>query len=288
MAESPFVGSPEHKALFCRTLTETHDPFDPDRIDWPAIDADSRRRIAALPFWRDAIYDERNAHRKLQALAAAQDDPVLAAAFALQGTEEGRHARIIAGMLRAYGIEAEPRPDAPAPVNPEFAFVKLGYGECCDSFFAFGLFRLAERSGFFPKALTQVFEPIVQEEARHILFFQNWIAYVRASRPALHRLVHRLNCARGLSLSIWSRIRIAHAMQGSERASLRRDEASAFTGFALRPFLELCLAENRRRLAPYDARLLRPTLIPGLVGNAVKLLPRNKAPDPDALDAEAA
>ena len=51
---------------------------------------------------------------------------------------------------------------------------------------------------------------------------------------------------------------------------------SAFGEFKLRSFLELCLAENARRLSVYDPRLLRPTLVPGTVKLLVKVLPRGR------------
>lgn len=277
MSESLAIGSEEHKTLFCRTLIDTHDPYDAAKIRWPEIDDTSRRRIAGIPFWNDAMFDERNANAKLEMLAGAQTDKLLQEAIALQGREEGRHARIIEGMLRAYAIPVDAVRATVPPLNPEWAFVKLGYGECFDSFFSFGMFRMAERSGFFPKPLVDAFEPIVQEEARHILFFQNWIAYVRANRPVTHRPVHRLNCARGLALTVWSRVKIAFDLKGGGK---KRDggEKEAFAGgLALRPFLETCLAENQRRLAPYDARLLRPTLIPALIRQVVKVLPRGRA-----------
>jgi len=279
------IGSEEHKTLFCRALIDTHDPYDPAAIRWPAIDRTSRDRIAALPFWQDAIADERNAHRKLEALAAQQDDPLLAEALALQGREEGRHARIIEGLLRAYDIPVAPQPAATTPTDPEFAYMKLGYGECCDSFFAFGMFKIAERSGFFPKPLVQVFEPIVQEEARHIVFFQNWIAYVRANRPLLHRPLHRLTSARSLALSVWTRARIGLSLT---RGGKTAKPAEGFGGVSLRQYLELCQAENARRTASFDPRLLRPTLIPGLVGGAIRLIPRRPKPDTNQVGARPA
>ena len=266
------IGSSAHKTLFCRALIDTHVPFDVARIAWPAIDATARARIAALPFWSDAIGDERAAARKLALLAARQSDPLLAEAIALQGREEARHAAIIEGLLRAYGIAAVPPPEAPAPAKVEWAYVKLGYGECFDSFFAFGMFKLAARSGFFPQGLVELIEPVVQEEARHILFFQNWIAHGRANRSLLDRAAHRLNCARGLMVSVWTRLRFALAMRGGGG----KPTSFPASGLTLRGFLELCLAENARRLAPYDARLLRPKLAPALASAVLRLLPRDR------------
>ncbi|HEY1250030.1 MAG TPA: hypothetical protein VGH97_02505, partial [Thermoanaerobaculia bacterium] len=49
---------------------------------------------------------------------------------------------------------------------------------------------------------------------------------------------------------------------------------SAFGDVTLRSFLELCIAENERRLAPYDARLLRPMIVPPVIKALVRVLPK--------------
>jgi len=103
---------------------------------------------------------------------AMLDDPVFSKAIELQGLEENRHARLLVALTSHYRIAVvTPPPFEPRSLENDFLFA--GFGECFDSFFAFGLFALAHDSGYFAPPLVAIFEPVIQEEARHILFFIN-------------------------------------------------------------------------------------------------------------------
>src|SRR4051812_49963556 len=42
-------GSDAHKAAFCRMLLDTHDPYKPAAIEWPALDAEARDPLLRPP-----------------------------------------------------------------------------------------------------------------------------------------------------------------------------------------------------------------------------------------------
>lgn len=257
------IGSEAHKHLFCRMLLDTFDPYKPAAIDWPELDTPSWERLTGLPFWHIAVTTEGDAAACMHAIAEHSGDPLIREAIALNAFEEQRHKNVLAAMIRHYGIEIGAEPPYLRPPNAEWAYLKTGYGECFDSFFAFGLFKLAKDSGFFPPDLVEVFEPIIQEEARHILFFVNWRAYMRARKPLLPSIVFSAQSVRAVVNRAIDRMRLGLADNNSN-LTMRGHQG---LGIDLKPraFMELCLQENERRMACYDARLLRPQLVPRCV-----------------------
>jgi hypothetical protein len=271
-------GSEAHKALFCRTLLDTFNPYKPAVIDWPELDAQARERLVSLPIWDIAVQTEGRARLNVASYAAVVRDPLLREAVELNAFEEGRHKHVLANLVTAYGITLAPEPEYVRPRDPEWAFMVTGYSECIDSFFAFGLFESAKRSGFFPAALVDTFEPVMQEEARHILFFSNWAAHRGGQIPVVQKpwfLVRRIG---GMGLQALGRVRTALELR-------RADAGDDFTmqvpdeigDIDLRTLATTCVSENERRLAPYDPELLRPRMVPTLVGLALRFVPGGTA-----------
>src|SRR6201996_8472384 len=204
---APFrIGSEEHKRAFCSVLLDLFDPYKPSVLAWPKLPEDAQKRLTSLPFWDVAVETEGYASSRMQAMADIVTDPLIKESIALNAFEEGRHKLVIRNMLRFYGIPFEDNKPYGAPRHPEWAFILTGYGECFDSFFAFGLFKMAKDSGYFPPELVDVFEPVVQEEARHIMFFVNWVAWTAANKPLHERIWFRLRCLIALGRAALNRL----------------------------------------------------------------------------------
>lgn len=270
------IGSAEHCRMFCRMLLETHNPYKPAVIDWPTLSAEALKRVTSLPIWDIAVQTEGRASVRVKTFAQTTRDALLRQALDLDGSEEARHKEVLSKLVGAYGIPLAPEPDYPPPANPEWGWLVTGYSECIDSFFAFGLFEVARQSGFFPPELVETFEPVIQEEARHILFFVNWAEWYRRNLSWPARIGFRLKEWAVWAFLVWERIGIAKGIDADGAAN---DANFTLTGSAavgeqlsVKRMIELCLAENERRMAGYDRRLLRPTLVPRLARFALRFL----------------
>jgi hypothetical protein len=221
-------------------LLKTHNPYKPAVIAWPTLAPEALKRVTELPIWDIAVHTEGRASIRAQAFADSVRDPLLHAALAMDAAEEARHKVVLSKLVQAYGIALQPEPAYVAPKSAEWAWLVTGYGECIDSFFAFGLFEVARRSRYFPQELVDTFEPVMQEEARHILFFVNWSAWHRRTlswtrRPGFMMKVcaawvfliwERIAIARGLDRQSQLRCQFRHHRRGPDRCSGRTNPAA--------------------------------------------------------------
>jgi hypothetical protein len=268
------LGSEQHKQLFCRSFIESHLHYEPENLPWPELDSIALERLRGIPFWREALATEREAGVMVSAFAETVQDPVIREAIALQGVEEHRHGRLLEFLIHHYDIPiVEPSPVV-LPEKLDTAFLDFGYGECLDSFFAFGMFGIAQQARYMPDSLFTIFDPILHEEARHIVFFINWITYeqIKQGRGA---------AIRGLS-ALWHYGRsIRNLVQAFGGGGDEDQESQPFTASEaahfmddLTPelFLSVALRENTQRMSVFDPQLLQPRLSERLSGVALRVL----------------
>jgi hypothetical protein len=264
------IGSDAHRDAACGMFRDTFNPYRPSIIDWPELSPDALVRLTGLPIWDIAVQTEGKARLRMSAYGKSLADPAWREAIQRNAWEEGRHKDVLSNLVAAYGIRLAPEPVYREPRDPEWAYLVTGFCECVDSFFAFGLFAVAKRSGFFPPGLVDTFEPVIQEEARHILLFANWLAWHRRRLPLWRRVWFELRVAAVWVFLAWERIGIARGMDAGNGKPA--DHGFTLTGsksmseVELSPaaLMEVCLAENDRRFAGYDDRLLRPTTTPAM------------------------
>jgi len=263
------IGSAEHKERFCRQFVASHCRFNPATLAWPDLDEAALSRLRGIPFWEEVLYTERRAGAIVAAYARTIADPLVREAITLQGFEETRHAELLRVMIRRYGIAAEERPlDEPMGPDLRRAFADFGYGECLDSFLGFGVFKIARRSGFLPEPLFEIFDMLMREETRHIVFFINWMAWQETVRGRGARWLRGITGARYYCRAIG---RLLGTVRRGRRANDGKDfsatQASVFLeGFTFRSFVEECCAEHQRRMGEFDPELLQPRFLPKLAG----------------------
>jgi hypothetical protein len=272
-------GSEEHKRLFCKTLLDTHNPYKPAVIDWPKLDKETENRITSLPIWDIAVQTENRAGLYVSSYAEKISDPLLRKAVELDGFEERRHRHVLSNLVEAYGIKLAPEPAYGKPRDPEWAFMVTGYSECIDSFFAFGLFDAAKRTGFFPAELVDTFEPVIQEEGRHILFFVNWVAWWRHNMPWWRRPWFEFKVLGVWIFLVYERLGIASDVgNGQQDNNFTMSGASQLgADIDVGELIDVCLRENDRRLGIYDARLRRPRFVPFVARTARRFIRKKKA-----------
>ena len=260
-------GSDTHYRIFTALLRATYNPYKPAVLDWPVLEPDALNRITGLPIWDIAVQTENKAAARVAFYAQTVSSPALRDALLHMAGEEARHREVLSRLVAAYDIPMKPEPYYALPNDAEWGWLVTGFSECIDSFFAYGLFELARRSGYFPETLVETFEPVVQEEGRHILFFANWLAWYRARLSWWKRPWFELKIWAVWVFLIWERIGLAKTVDGLEGgdANFTMNGSSALSEeMDLQQLLAICLEEDKRRMAGYDSRLKRPTTVPFL------------------------
>jgi len=265
------AGSEAHKEQFCRQFMESYQEYDPETLPWPELDDAALARLRGVPFWQEVYHTEQRAGAIVNAFLPHVVDPVVREAVALQGVEETRHARLIRVMIDRYGIDATEQPLEKFPADLETAFIDFGFGECLDAFLGFGAFKTARESEFLPAAMFDIFDVLMFEETRHIVFFINYMAW-REKRRGHVALTRSLKSA-------WFYGRAARRLLGMVRRGQDANDGRDFSvtqanmfldGFSFRRFVEDCYRENARRMSVFDPDLMQPRLLPAVADLAVR------------------
>jgi hypothetical protein len=272
-------GSLEHRDLICREFINGFSSYEARTLPWPELNAATAARLRTIPFWSVLIRAEQAAAERARRIAANEADHAMREALGLLAYEKTRTASLIECMMRRYGIKAQ-RPPAERGRYSEWGFILSGAAETYNAIFAAGLFRLAETSLFLPSGLTAIFEQVMSEEARHVLFFHNWaILRTRCAPLPWPPVVMARRCA-ALMLHTVRIFGVGARIAANRQPSGAPDDFVAWTlahiggEVSLGELIELGAKELAERMDHFDPRLPRPYLVPKLLRLASPLLKR--------------
>jgi len=131
----------------------------------------------------------------------------------------------------------------------------------------------------------RIIETVLESNTKFIV---NWAAWHRRNMPLWRRPLFELKVLAVWTFLIWERIGIArdvgNGVQDNNFTVTGAQQVGA--DIDVGELIEICLAENTRRMSHYDSRLLRPFIVPALARLARRLLPSK--PKPSAEDRRAA
>ncbi len=115
---------------------------------------------------------------------------------------------------------------------------------------------------------------MVNEEGRHILFFVNWVAWHRRNMPWWRRPYFELKVLAVWIFLVYERMGIASDVSnGQQDNNFTVNGAEALgSDINVGELVALCVAENDRRLAPFDQRLKRPRFVPFMARQILRIM----------------
>jgi hypothetical protein len=248
------IGSYEYKKRFCQSLIDSHVLDNPASFQWPTLDPVSLEHLRSLPIWRDGLLAQHYTAQIVAAFAATIKDPMVKAAVTLQAQEQTRLVKIIRSFLSAYSIPTPALPTVVIPKNLEAAFIKVGYQNSLDLFWADGLREAAQKANVIPAVLDQRFDQLLAEQTRHTIFLVNWIAY---QKMKLNKRWGEWNAVPALLNRSGALINLI-AVFGPKDLDERPAATRWMARYTIEIFLKLCLCVHQTRMQTLGAGLLHP------------------------------
>ena len=148
--------------------------------------------------------------------------------------------------------------------------IDLAFDQYLDAFVLWGWFSVAREQQYLPEALLNVWEPILDEDARHSLFFANWSAGQQFSLGNSWRRLRSLGQHGSEFLGLWDRFG-----RRIEDATLPKTASSTdiFMGqLTAKQLLTRCIEAHDQRLAEVEPPLIRPQLAPQVTQWLLRIL----------------
>ena len=224
-----------------------------------------------MPFWQEVYHTERRAGAIVAAFTPMVQDPLVREAVALQGVEETRHAQLLRVMIDRYGLDATEQPIEQFPAKSGDGVHRFRVRRMHGQLPGLRRFQDCAPVGILARpAMFEIFDVLMHEETRHIVFFHQLHGMAGGAAGTWRRTAARVD----VRLVLWpcAQPSAGHGHRGKDSndgKDFAITEANMFLeGFSFRQFVEDCYRENARRMRAFDPDLLQPRLLPAVANMA--------------------
>ena len=164
-------GSYQHKKLFCELLTEH--PVSP--LTLPALEPETKQRLAELEIWPWVYGQHQRWGSVAQSFSSMEKGTLLQTAIAQMADNELALAQTLKTLCKKNRLGVLVVGNGTAASATMFR--QCNYQGHLNFFLACGLYEVFQQAGYLQSDLLQVWDQMLNIQARHVLFFFNWLAY---------------------------------------------------------------------------------------------------------------
>jgi hypothetical protein len=239
------AGTNDHRKRFCRAFLDSHTQWDTEQLSWPPVDSVSQERLQSIPGWSKILQKKQKLSQVTTDYAATVKNPLVRDAIARLGEEQQRQATALKKLMSTYDLPRTSRSPLASAQALEADFIQANNGACLDAFWHFGWFGLAQNQHFLPAELLEPCDRCLQETARQLVFFVDWLSYHRARQ-------RKWGLEWGSLPNLW-RDR-GTILQTISTFGFKEDQAASPLNQLLQTttaeeYLNICLTEYQRRMA---------------------------------------
>ncbi len=255
------LGSYHHKKLSCELISEHHRVYELSQLDWPELDDEVGKKLAAIP-WRSLAQERLAAARIIDAYGGSLKANLARNALGVIALETHRQGQFLQHLATHYQLpEVGNRPQPKYLIGADYKRVT----HCLNVtfFLGAGLYELVSRTGYLPIDLLTLLNTQLDEQARHLCFFVNWLVIQtqEQQKPEYEPFgVFALWYQRQQILGL---LKTLNRNEYDDNLPKNPSLGDVFMGqWRFPDFIQACNQGYTQRFATFDSKLKHPAVLP--------------------------
>lgn len=250
------VGSYQHKKIFCQLLTESSDSTS---LNVPPLDALTQKRLGELQIWPVLYGQLQRSHAVAQLFSQSVKGTLLQEAIAHLAQDKKAIAQAIRTLCQENQLSDSGFNDAEISTAGDSDFKAISHQDNMGLFWLSGLYELAIQEQYLQADVLNLFDQLLTIQARHSLFFINWLAFESQvkQKPEFELLgLRSFFSMKGMWVETFTKL---NRSDYDDTLPINPTESDYFLGkWNYSDFVLACASNYQGRFMGSDVRLVQP------------------------------